>query len=143
MSLIIKQMRWVVAAAFAAKGIVWLYESFVDLRRIGLGRMTLYSMSDYLVVTLCAFYIGTAWGILRWRRWGRVAAIALSVAELAQLITEVVMVAMVWPTTLWSAAFWLGLGRPVVLSAVLNCAVLTWLLLRTIRMQYRRQVQPA
>jgi len=123
--------HWLVAAVLAAKGVGTLYEIVRYFPRAWHDPNVLTYPTDYFTVGLCVFYFACAWGLLNWRKWAHTSAIALSLLELALFVT---LVAMDWSATLVTT---------IVSWAALNGAILTWLVLPSVRSNYRRGEQTA
>ena len=115
--------HWVVGVFFAIKGLGMLYE-IVPHYTHALRNHLPFSYQDYLLMIVWAVYLVCAWGILRWRQWGQIAAITLSVLELALVVG---MVSLFGP---------LSLDRNIVLWSALNCAIVVWFVLPEVRSGY-------
>jgi hypothetical protein len=122
--------RWLVAAFFAFKGFGLIYENIPHFTH-ALGSHIRLSYQDYLLVVPWVLYPACAWGVLRWRRWGQMGAVALSSLELAAVIG---MVAMYGP---------LSLDRNIILWSVLNAGVVIWFVLPGVRAGYWQRHQTA
>ncbi len=88
--------------------------------------------TDYFMMGRCAFYFVCAWGLLNWSRWAYVSTLALSLSELGVFA---MMVAMDWSAALET--------RSIALWSALNGSVLAWLVLPSVRSNYRRSQQAA
>jgi hypothetical protein len=120
---IAKWGRWVVAAFFAFKGIGLIYQNVPHFTHALRNHIPL-PYQDYLLVVPWVLYPACAWGILKWRQWGQISAIVLSVLELAVAVT---LVAMYGP---------LSLDRNIILWSALNAGVVIWFVLPAVRAGY-------
>jgi hypothetical protein len=129
-SRIAKWGRWLVAAFFALKGFGLMYENIPHFTHALRNHLPL-SYEDYLMVLPWVLYPACAWGILTWRQWGQIGAIALSILELTVVV---VMMAMYGPLTL---------DRNIILWSALNAGVVIWLVLPQVRSGYARRALAA
>jgi hypothetical protein len=130
MSKLVNWGHWLVAAAFAAKGIYISYRFLLDLihgKRSSIE--TLYS--DYLIGVVGVIYLLCSWGLPNWRRWGLVVAITLSAGEIFVVALFV------------SSRFPLWLDRGIVLWIAITRMIVAWLLLPPVRAQYGQRTQAA
>ncbi|HEX4075887.1 MAG TPA: hypothetical protein VHX49_10845 [Candidatus Acidoferrales bacterium] len=130
MSAIAKWGHWVVAAFFAFKGIGLIYENVPHFAHALRNHIPL-TDQDYLLAVPWVLYPACAWGILKWRQWGQIGAIALSVLELAVAVTLVVMYGP------------LSLDRNIILWSALNAGVVIWFVLPEVRAGYWPRQRPA
>jgi hypothetical protein len=130
MSKLVNGGHWLVAAAFAMKGIVFSYHFVLNLIHGKRGSHQL-SSSDYLMGVVCVVYLLCSWGLLKWRHWSLVIAITLSVVEIFFVAIAVHSTFPVW------------LDRDTVLWGVLTCMIVAWLLLPRVLAQYRQGMQAA
>ena len=131
MSRLVTWGHWVIAAVLATKGSGTLYEIIRQFPRAWRDRDVTSYPTDYLILVLCALYFACAWGVLNWRKWAYISAIALSLSELAVFATMAVMD--------WSAA----IVTSIVLWSALNGAVLAWLVLPPVRSNYLQRRRTA
>ena len=122
--------HWVVAGIFAIKGLGMLYEIIPHYTH-ALRNHLPFSYQDYLLMVVWAVYLVCAWGVLRWRHWGQIAAITLSVLELAVVVE---MVSLFGP---------LSLDRNIILWSALNRGVVIWLVLPQVRSGYWQRTRTA
>jgi hypothetical protein len=116
----------VVAAFLAFKGFLLIYENTPHFIHAFENRIAL-TYQDYLLVTPWVVDPVCAWGLLAWRRWARIAAIALSSMEIAAIVALAAMYG------------WLLLDRNILLWTAANCAVVIWLALPQVRAGYSQQ----
>jgi hypothetical protein len=118
--------NWLVAAILAASGLLIFGPTiFGTVANALKGRATFYPA--YLNVIEFTPFLLCAWGILRWRRWGLILGIILSAIELGLLVFLTV-----FDSSVNRDPFaWI---LPVVVLAVL-----IWLLLPPIRMEFSRR----
>ena len=122
--------HWLVAAFFAFKGLLLIYENVPHFTHALRNHIPL-SYQDYLLVVPWMLYSACAWGILRWRPWGQIGAIVLSILELAVVVA---LVAMYGP---------LSLDRNIILWAALNAGVVIWFVLPAVRAGYWQRYRTA
>ena len=115
--------HWLVAAFFAFKGFLFIYENVPHFTHALRNHIPL-TYQDYLLLAPWIAYPACAWGILKWRQWGQIGAIALSSLELAVIVA---MVAMYGP---------LSLDRNIILWSALNAGVVIWFVLPPVRAGY-------
>lgn len=130
MSKVAEWGRWLVGAFFALKGLGMLCEIIPHFTHALRNQIPL-TYQDYLILIPWALYLICAWGVLRWRQWGQIFALTLSLLELAAVVT---MVAMYGP---------LSLDSNIVLLSALNCGVVIWLVLPQVRSGYWQRTQTA
>lgn len=115
--------RWLVAVFFAFKGFLFIYENAPHFTH-ALGNHIPLTYQDYLLLVPWVAYPACAWGVLRWRRWGQIGAVALSSLELAVIIAMVAMYGR------------LSLDRNIILWSALNAGVVIWFVLPAVRAGY-------
>ncbi|MGD0955885.1 MAG: hypothetical protein ABR953_03550 [Candidatus Acidiferrales bacterium] len=130
MSKVVHWGHWVVAGVFAIKGLGMLYEIIPHFIH-ALRNQIPFSDQDYLILIPWALYLACAWGILRWRQWGQIFALMLSLLELTAVVTMVAMYGL------------LSLDSNIVLWSALNCGVVIWLVLPQVRSGYWQRTQTA
>jgi peptidoglycan/LPS O-acetylase OafA/YrhL len=130
MSKLVNWGHWIVGIAFASSGLGFLFGRGVsDAVRAVRGQQPFYSFD--MVVLTCVPILLCAWGILNWRDWGHKLAILLSLLGLVSLVLAL------------SALGIHELGSSFVSSAVSAIAILIWLLLPAVRLEYRKRNQVA
>ena len=130
MSKFINWGNWLVAAIFAANGLlIFGPASLGTIANALKGQATFYPA--YLAIIECAAFLLCAWGILKWRRWGLLFGIILSAIELGLLVCF---------TVLDSSA---NRDPQAWILPLVVFAVLIWLLLPPIRMEFSRRNQIA
>lgn len=130
MSKFIDWGNWLVAAIFAANGLLLFGPSFFSAVTSAVkGRALFYP--PYLAITGCVAFLLCAWGILKWRRWGLTLGIILSVVEVGLLVFFTVLDS---PEALDPHAW---------IFPIVNFAVLIWLLLPAVRTEFSRRNRTA
>jgi hypothetical protein len=115
--------RWLVAAFFAFKGFLFIYENVPHFTHALHNHIPL-TYEDYLVVAPWVLYPACAWGVLRWRSWGQIGAVTLSLLEIAVVIAMVTMFGAI------------SLDRNIILWSALNAGVVIWFVLPAVRAGY-------
>lgn len=129
MNKVISWGRWPVAAVYVIIGLSFLWvalqSEFGQFRRGDF--QSFYPL--YEAIIWSTSFLLCAWGILKWRRWAYVLALALAICGL--LVAGLAFVA-------------LGENRfsvALILPEVFVCSTLFWLLLPTVRAEYWRKEQ--
>lgn len=122
--------HWLVAAFFAFKGFLFIYENVPHFTHALRNHLPL-SYQDYLLLVPWVAYPACAWGVLRWRAWGQIGAVTLSLLEIAVIVGMV---------SIFGAA---SLDLNIILWSAANAGVVIWFVLPTVRAGYWQRQRTA